>query len=1364
MSKEYYVGLDMGTNSVGWAVTDAQYNLIRKKGKDFWGVREFDRTEGAVSRRTNRISRRRRRREQVRIGYLKSYFEDEIRKVDPNFFVRLENSKYFVEDKDDEVKSKNAIFDDDNFTDKEYFKEYPTIFHLRKELIDSTEPHDIRLVYLAILNLFKRRGHFLEAGLSEDGFADKAVYESFVVDAAELAGLTFKDGVYDDLIEVLANRRISRSEKHDKIMDIYGFAKQDKRESLCIKAICGLKIKAEDLFEDLSLEEKVEVQFSDFSYEDGASDIENALGSEKYQLIQDLKNIYDAGVLNSILKGYASLSHARVAEYQKHHDDLVQLKKVYRELGKDKYDNMFRKDEANTYSAYVNTVNSSKNSNHGKPMRRSFGGRKREDLYSAIKKDLKALEGREDVNYILEEISKETFLPKQLNAGNGVIPNQVHAKELKAILQNAKEYLPFLNEVDETGLKVSERIEKIYSFQIPYYIGPTSELSAKSGGNGWVVRKAPGVVMPWNLEEKIDVAKTSEAFIKRLIRECTYIAGEKVLPKNALIYEKFRVLNEINNIRVKGERISVDLKQDLYKEKFLTGKRVTRKQIVAFLANRYREIGEEIGDENVSGIDKTINNSLQSYGKFKAIFGEDMAKDDVKRMADEIIYYGTIYGDDKKLYKRKLSSINEEHGNRLSDEQLKRIAGYKFRDWGRLSKEFLELQGVNPETGEIISLIEALWDTNLNLMELINANNFGFKESLAQKQKQVVGELAEFKFEDMDDMYFSAPVKRMIWQTLLILKEIQHVMGCAPSKLFVEMTREEGEKGDKGRKDSRAKKLIELYKAIKNEEKEFVKEAIESIKKEGETGRLRSKKLYLYYRQMGRCMYTGDPIDLVDLMSANSRYDIDHIYPRHFVKDDNIENNLVLVTKETNQYKSDVYPLKAMSDKVYRLWDMLHRNNLMNDEKYNRLKSRKPFSDEQLAGFIARQIVETGQGTKGVADLIKGLMPDTKIIYSKAGNVSDFRRDFNLLKSRAVNDFHHAKDAYLNVVVGNVYYTKFTQNPINFIKNEYRKSKEFEYHFGHMFDRVIKRSGYTAWCPEREGETPATITTVKKVMAKNTPLLTRMNLEKTGSIANATLYPASKAKKEEYIPLKARDDKLQDVTTYGGYTSVRGAYFFLVEHETKKEKVRALEMLPIYKKEEVEASESGLIDYCINELKLVNPRICMKKIKIQSLFRINGYKVYITGKSLERVKLRNATSLALSPSEEGYIHGIEKSVEFGRLHRDIKKERNVDIFDLIIRKLTNPVFSNRPNNPHEAIINGRDKFLGLGEMDQCRLILEVLKATAIGGEAQDLKVIGGAPKAGVMLHSKKISKASEFVLINQSVTGLYENEVDMLKI
>ena len=37
MAQKYYVGLDMGTASVGWAVTDDKYNIIKKHGKALWG-------------------------------------------------------------------------------------------------------------------------------------------------------------------------------------------------------------------------------------------------------------------------------------------------------------------------------------------------------------------------------------------------------------------------------------------------------------------------------------------------------------------------------------------------------------------------------------------------------------------------------------------------------------------------------------------------------------------------------------------------------------------------------------------------------------------------------------------------------------------------------------------------------------------------------------------------------------------------------------------------------------------------------------------------------------------------------------------------------------------------------------------------------------------------------------------------------------------------------------------------------------------------------------------------------------------------------------------------------------------------------
>ena len=65
---KYYLGLDMGTSSVGWAVTNKNYELIRKKGKDMWGIREFEVAKAAMERRMCRTGRRRRQRQIVRMG------------------------------------------------------------------------------------------------------------------------------------------------------------------------------------------------------------------------------------------------------------------------------------------------------------------------------------------------------------------------------------------------------------------------------------------------------------------------------------------------------------------------------------------------------------------------------------------------------------------------------------------------------------------------------------------------------------------------------------------------------------------------------------------------------------------------------------------------------------------------------------------------------------------------------------------------------------------------------------------------------------------------------------------------------------------------------------------------------------------------------------------------------------------------------------------------------------------------------------------------------------------------------------------------------------------------------------------------
>lgn len=134
-------------------------------------------------------------------------------------------------------------------------------------------------------------------------------------------------------------------------------------------------------------------------------------------------------------------------------------------------------------------------------------------------------------------------------------------------------------------------------------------------------------------------------------------------------------------------------------------------------------------------------------------------------------------------------------------------------------------------------------------------------------------------------------------------------------------------------------------------------------------------------------------------------------------------------------------------------WNLLEKKGGITKEKYKRLTRTSEFTDSELAGFINRQLVETRQSSKVTAEILQSLYGDnSEIVYVKGGNVSDFRKGSvnkktgeverkAFVKCRDINDYHHAKDAYLNIVVGNVYHIKFTKSPVNFIKELKRAIK-----------------------------------------------------------------------------------------------------------------------------------------------------------------------------------------------------------------------------------------------------------------------------------------------------------------------------------
>lgn len=1346
--EEYYIGLDIGTNSVGYAVTDGNYRILSYKNKSMWGVRLFDEAITAADRRVSRGTRRRFGRRRWRIELLQEIFAEEIFKVDPGFFQRIKESRLWIEDKT--VKQRFSLFNDNEYNDIDFYKKYATIYHLRKALLTEDKKFDIRLIYIALHHLIKHRGHFLFNGTIEKVTSFSTVYDLFVDTLRDELNINIECQSTTEFENILKNRMLSKKDKNNKIMQILSCPKSDKALKSVIGLICGMKIKLADLFNDDTLKEieKSSLSFADDDLSELREMFEIDL-QERCRVIDVLKTVYDWVVMADILsdgeyQGSSYLSVAKVKVYEKHKQDLQLLKKVILQAGREVCNDFFQKDGNANYCAYIGyTIRDGKKKKV-----------KSKCSYEEFKKEIisiitKKIEESSDTKKILEELEVGSFLPKQVSKDNGVIPYQINKIEICKILNNISKYYEFILAKDSEGITAFDKIIKIFEFRVPYFVGP---LNNYQNQNAWAVRKEDGKITPWNIESKIDYQETARCFIRRMTNKCTYLIGKDVIPQNSLLYSEFMVWNEINNIKIGGEKIPVALKAKLFETLYKRKKKVKLKDIREFFVSE----GYDLNNQSFSGVDNQLKSSLKSYHDFRKIFGDRINTYKVQVMAEKIINWITIYNGDEKMIK---NMIRREYNEELiSDQELSKITKLNYQGWGRFSKEFLNgILGENKDNGENGSIIFMLRNTQDNLMQLLSSK-YTFIDKVEQENSMNEIDKQTFSYENLLGNVVASPaIKRAVWQTLLIVKEIIKVMGGEPKKIFVEMAREAGEKQ---RTVSRKAKLLDLYKSIKDEERDWVKEIDD--RNEGE---FRSIKLYLYYTQMGRCMYSGNPIDLAHLSDANI-YDRDHIYPRSLTQDNSLDN-LVLVERTLNAKKDNDIISPDIQKNMCKFWKYLKEKKLISEEKYNRLMRKTPLTEEELAGFINRQLVETRQSAKLVTQIMKSYFDQSSIVYVKAGIASQLRQDkLNEKKIRSLNDYHHAKDAYLNIVAGNVYYEKFTNNPLNWLKT----SKNKEYSLNHMYDYDLTRKGQLIW---KKGKT-GSIRTVQEQMAKNDILYTRYaTTNKHGQNGGFFNQLPVSAGDNPSVPLK----KGLSMEKYGGYKSLTPAYFALIESEDKKgKKIRSIEMVPLYLSKQFESGKLSYEEYCKNNLGLNNPIVILPKIKKDTLLVVDKYPMHLRGLGGKQLLLQGAVQLRVSHECEIYLKKLEKWIQRNTEYKGkgfleitewdgLTKEKNIDIYNMLHDKLKNTIYQYRPNNPIKVLEESYNKFQELTCEEQCYILNEIMwffrcKPNTVA----NLGLLGKGKNIGKIALNKIISKYDSAYIINQSVTGLYEKKIDLLKI
>ncbi|PLA60335.1 type II CRISPR RNA-guided endonuclease Cas9 [Streptococcus mitis] len=1360
-NKSYSIGLDIGTNSVGWAVITDDYKVPSKKmkvlgntdkyfiKKNLIGALLFDEGTTAEDRRLKRTARRRYTRRKNRLRYLQEIFSEEMSKVDSSFFHRLDDSFLVPEDKRG---SKYPIFAT-SAEEKEYHKKFPTIYHLRKQLADSKEKTDLRLIYLALAHMIKYRGHFLyEESFDIKNNDIQKIFSEFIsiydntFEGSSLSGQNAQ-------VEAIFTDKISKSAKRERILKHF------------------------------DLEEKAPLQFSKDTYDEDLENLLGQIGDDFADLFLVAKKLYDAILLSGILtvtdpSTKAPLSASMIERYENHQKDLASLKQFIQNNIQEKYDEFFSDQSKDGYAGYID----------GKTTQEAF--------YKYIKNLLSKFEG---VDYFLDKIEREDFLRKQRSFDNGSIPHQIHLQEMNAIIRRQGEHYPFLQEN-------KEKIEKILTFRIPYYVGP---LARGNGDFAWLTRNSDQAIRPWNFEEIVDQTSSAEDFINKMTNYDLYLPEEKVLPKHSLLYETFAVYNELTKVKFIAEGLrdyqflDSGQKKQIVNQLFKEKRKVTEKDIIQYLHNVDGYDGIEL-----KGIEKQFNASLSTYHDLLKIIKDKAFMDDPKNeeILENIVHTLTIF-EDREMIKQRLA----QYDSLFDKKGIKALTRRHYTGWGKLSAKLIN--GIcDKKTGKTI--LDYLIDdgySNRNFMQLINDDGFSFKDII--QKAQVVDKTNDVK-QVVQELPGSPAIKKGILQSIKLVDELVKVMGHTPESIVIEMARE-NQTTARGKKNSQQR-----YKRIEDALKNLAPGLDSNILKEHPTDniQLQNDRLFLYYLQNGKDMYTGEPLNINQLSS----YDIDHIVPQAFIKDDSLDNR-VLTSSKDNRGKSDNVPSLEVVQKRKAFWQQLLDSKLISERKFNNLtKAERGGLDERdKVGFIRRQLVETRQISKHVAQILDARFNTevtekdkknrkVKIITLKSNLVSNFRKEFKLYKVREINDYHHAHDAYLNAVVAKAILKKYPKLEPEFVYGDYQKydlkryisrskdpkdvEKATEKYFFysnllnffkeevHYADgTIVKRenieysndTGEIAWNKEKDFATIKKVLSLPQVnIVKKTEIQTHgLDRGKPRGLFNSNPSPKpSEDSKENLVPIKQGLDPRK----YGGYAGISNSYAVLVkaiiEKGAKKQQKTVLEFQGI-----------SILDKINFEKNKENYLLEKGYIKILSTITLPKYSLFefpdgtrrrlasILSTNNKRGEIHKGNELVIPEKYTTLLYhakNINKTLEPEHLEY-VEKHRN-DFAKLL-----------------ESVLDFNDKYVGAlknGErirqafIDWETVDIEKLCFSFIGprnsknaglfeltsqGSASDFEFLGvKIPRYRDYTPSSLLNAT----LIHQSITGLYETRIDLSKL
>ena len=508
-----------------------------------------------------------------------------------------------------------------------------------------------------------------------------------------------------------------------------------------------------------------------------------------------------------------------------------------------------------------------------------------ESTKSILSKNDKELQNKYICEIQLERLESEG----KIRGINNNFKTEDYIKELKQILSH-----------QDLSEEVINNILTIVSRRRRYDQGPGSEKSPTPYGSYRIINNE---VVKVNL---IDVMRG----------KCSVYPDELRAPKQSYTAELFNLLNDLNNLTIRNEKITIEDKRKVVE--FVNEKgNITIKQLLKLLNAEETDITGFRVDKN----NKPILTEFKGYSKVLKIFkvnNQEQILED-KMIVDTIIDINTKAKGIEEREQLILEQYPDFDKNMVKElASIKGISGYhslSFKAMRELNKEMLV--------------------TEMNQMQLLyQMDKFDKNRKSTKGQKKIYPD---------DEAILSPVAKRAHRETFKVINKLREKYGEFDS-IVIEVTRDKNTQEQKKRiKDSQ-----KLFEDKNKKVDQLLKESgydPEHINNKTKT------KVRLYLEQDCKSAYTLQKIDIRDLIEDEKAYEIDHIIPISISLDNSLSNK-VLATHKENQQKGNLTPIQAYLKGKFTGCDInTYRTVVKNNKSLNRKKKSYLLKNKNLLNF-----------------------------------------------------------------------------------------------------------------------------------------------------------------------------------------------------------------------------------------------------------------------------------------------------------------------------------------------------------------------------------------------------------------------------